>query len=1299
MIDRLRRGAPWVSLFIITAAPVVAAEPVDRQAAEILKVSGVRGGLVVHLGCGDGRLTAALRGNDRYQVLGLDRDAGRVQDARENLLQRGLYGPVTIDHWTGRVPLVDELVNLLVVDTGVQVKRDELLRVLVPDGVALLRSATGWTKLVKPRSDRIDEWTHYLHDASGNAVAHDELVGPPRHLQWLGSPRWSRHHDRMASMSALVSGSGRIFFIIDEGSRVSIQLPPRWKLVGRDAFNGTILWKRDITTWHSHLWPLKSGPTQLARRLVTAGGRVYATLGLKAPLSVLDGATGETIRELKDSQATEEILVDRGTVFALVNDGPAALDAFNPQLNVGDQARVGREFAWNRLPRRIVAWDAVSGRKRWQITGRVAPLSLAVGPKRLYYHDGDQIVAVSRDDGQVAWKAAGPVRKKFTVNFGPRVVLYRDVVLFAGGDRTMRAIDSASGKLLWKAVHDQSAYQSPEDLLVAGGLVWSAPTTRTGDSGVFTGRDPRSGEIKKKFAPDVSTYWFHHRCHMAKATDRFLMPSRTGIEFVDHEDEHWDINHWVRGGCLYGVMPCNGLVYAPPHNCACYPEAKLSGLNVLAPASDSRSVPKPPADEARLTRGPAYESLEGVETVDPDPADWATYRHDMGRSGATARAVAGELKPAWRTKLTGRLSTVVVADGRLYVAQIDQHTLHALDAETGKRLWRFTAGGRIDSPPSINGPRVLFGSADGSIHCLRAADGVHAWSFQAAPDNRRLMAFEQLESVWPLHGSVLVRDGVVSAVAGRSTFLDGGLRLLRLDARTGYKLSETILNERNPETGKNIQDRVQVLNMAVGLPDVLSASGDRVFMRSQEFDSEGNRLNLGPHSPQSPLQGSVQRGKTAHLFAPMGFLDGTFFHRSYWVYGRSFAGGHSGYYQAGKYTPSGRLLVTDGTSVYGFGRKPQYYRWTTTIEHQLFATGIEPPEEARSAVDEQVARRNARRGTTAMIRVAKSPSLNPKGQPLAVEAWVRADRPQGVVVARGGPTHGFALVFRGGRPRFVVRVDGKVASVSAKKRAVGRWVHLAGTLTAEKELRLFIDGKRVAKGKAPGLITADPIQAMEIGADDAGAVGTYRSPSGFTGIIDEVRVYHGSVTDAEIAAHHARPIQTETANAKLVFQCDFDDKTARDRSGNNNHGTIAGATAVAGQRGGAMKFVGRPARVGGSFVKHRWNVDLPLLVRAMVKAGPTLFVAGPPDLVDEEESFRLLVNREGTIAAKLARQDAALAGSEGGMLRAISASDGKTTAEMKLKSLPVWDGLVAARGRLYMATIDGSVVCLGAGEE
>jgi len=119
----------------------------------------------------------------------------------------------------------------------------------VSNGVACIKRGDDWTKIVKQRPKEMDEWTHYMHDSTGNAVSNDTLVGPPANLQWVGSPRWTRHHEHMSSINALVSANGRLFYVMDEGSRASIQLPPKWHLIARDAFNGTILWKRSIPLW------------------------------------------------------------------------------------------------------------------------------------------------------------------------------------------------------------------------------------------------------------------------------------------------------------------------------------------------------------------------------------------------------------------------------------------------------------------------------------------------------------------------------------------------------------------------------------------------------------------------------------------------------------------------------------------------------------------------------------------------------------------------------------------------------------------------------------------------------------------------------------------------------------------------------------------------------------------------------------------------------------------------------------------------------------------------------------------
>ena len=1258
----------------------------ERFAARIFAETGVRGGFVVHLGSGDGRLTAALRAGDGYRVHGLDRRSEQVDAARRRLRESGLQGTVSVDRLRGsRLPYVDGMVNLIVADGLQGVDATELTRVLTPNGVAYVRDGETWKKTVKPRPSTIDDWTHYLHDAGGNAVAHDSVVGPPRHLQWIGSPRWSRHHDRMASMSALVSAGGRIFYVMDEGSRVSIQLPPKWMLIARDAYNGTVLWKREIPSWHSHLWPLKSGPTQLARRLVAVGDTVYVTLGFRAPLTALDAATGETLRTYEGSAATEEVICTGDTIFVLSNKGQSELASFRPVHNVGDQRRVANEFVWNGKPREVMAFSAKTAKLLWKRESRVSPLTLTSDGERLFYHDGTSVVCHAAKTGEPLWTSGKLGRRaSFTMNFGPRIVVHGDLLLFAGGDRWMRAFTARDGKELWKAPHAKSGYQSPEDLLVVGDLVWSAPTTSTRDSGVYTGRDVRTGEVKVEFPPDVQTYWFHHRCYSAKATDRFLLPSRTGIEFVDVEKKSWQIHHWVRGGCLYGIMPSNGLVYAPPHDCACYPEAKLFGFNALA-AAEARASVVTVDDEERLEKGPAFG--EAVSSS-PGPHDWPTYRHDRARSGFTRAPVSRKLRLSWSVKaagLSGRLTSPVAAEGLVLVAAVDTHTLHALDQERGVERWRFTVGGRIDSPPTVSKGRVYFGSRDGSVYCLRARDGMLIWRFLAARADLRVMAFEDLESVWPVSGSVLVENGVVFLVAGRSNFLDGGLRFLKLDALTGRKLGEKVIDEKDPRTGENVQTKLQVLNMTAGLPDVLSSDGKWLYMRSQRFDYDGERLEHEPRSGKPAEQGSAQSGAGRHLFAPMGFLDDSWFHRAYWVYGRSFAGGHAGYYQAGKFAPSGRLLVFDDDKVYGYGRKPEYYRWTTTLEHQLFSTTRAPVELPKG---------NRRGSTTSMVSFEKSPILDPTGKAVSVEAWVKPGKPNGVILAHGGPAQGYALLLKGRKPSFLLRSEGNLYSVTAKRTlALGQWAHLVGIAKEDGKLRVYANGGLVAEGKAKSLITSDPAQTLQIGVDAVTGVGNYKSPHGFTGTIDEVRVYHGELSEDEIRERVTDLGRASARSATLVLECAFDDGDGKDGSGNRNHGEVSGTRDTKGKIGNGLRFAGKASRSGGSFIKHDWTADMPVYVRAIVLAGDHLFVAGPADLIDDESSFQKLVEGDEKVLAHLARQDRVLAGKEGSKLWVVSAKTGEKVADYSLTGLPVWDGMAIAGERVFMAMTGGVLTC------
>ncbi len=93
------------------------------------------------------------------------------------------------------------------------------------------------------------------------------------------------------------------------------------------------------------------------------------------------------------------------------------------------------------------------------------------------------------------------------------------------------------------------------------------------------------------------------------------------------------------------------------------------------------------------------------------------------------------------------------------------------------------------------------------------------------------------------------------------------------------------------------------------------------------------------------------------------------------------------------------------------------------------------------------------------------------------------------------------------------------------------------------------------------------------------------------------------------------------------------------------------------------------------------------------QADKTLFVAGPPDVVDEEKIWGRTLEPE--VQRELKAQSDALDGAQGAFLWAVSAEDGTMLAQYRLESPPVFDGMIAADGRLYISTKDGCLVCMG----
>ena len=280
-----------------------------------------------------------------------------------------------------------------------------------------------------------------------------------------------------------------------------------------------------------------------------------------------------------------------------------------------------------------------------------------------------------------------------------------------------------------------------------------------------------------------------------------------------------------------------------------------------------------------------------------------------------------------------RISSPTIAEGKVFAADVDAHSVRALDLDTGEPLWAYTAGGRIDSPPTWHKGRLLFGSRDGWVYCLRAEDGRLAWRFKATPD-RSICAYQQVESAWPVSGSILIKDDIAYFCAGRNSFLDGGMVLFGLDPATGQVRHRRHLYGPYNEDGSQVVMTREEYGHPFGIKgnkgDILLADDQYVYLRHDAFTPD-----LTPVEP-SQL-------KKPHLIPTPGFVQPVPHHRSFWTMNTKLL------YDipTGQGPSYGDILVKDGDRFYevrGYQPSRHDYFDPRTAGYTLFAGAIAPKE-------------------------------------------------------------------------------------------------------------------------------------------------------------------------------------------------------------------------------------------------------------------------------------------------------------------------------------------------------------------
>ena len=104
-------------LILIASFTIFSISVYAQKAKEIIEASGIKGGIVVHLNCNDGKLTSNLYFDNKYLVHGLDTDQKDVDTARNNIKSSGKHGKVTASLFDGKkLSQVDNLIQLIVAD-------------------------------------------------------------------------------------------------------------------------------------------------------------------------------------------------------------------------------------------------------------------------------------------------------------------------------------------------------------------------------------------------------------------------------------------------------------------------------------------------------------------------------------------------------------------------------------------------------------------------------------------------------------------------------------------------------------------------------------------------------------------------------------------------------------------------------------------------------------------------------------------------------------------------------------------------------------------------------------------------------------------------------------------------------------------------------------------------------------------------------------------------------------------------------------------------------------------------------
>lgn len=829
----------------VSVASTLQAAEVSAKTKSAKERIGVTRGVCVVLGMVRGELANYVRQGSidgRYVVYFQSPNADEVAILREAGQKAKVLGTqlfVDQGDWS-RLHLADNLAAVVIMtrEAEAAISDKELLRVLHPGGKAFLSDR----EIVKPFPEGTDSWSHPHHGPDNNPQSNDELIRFPYLTQFLADPKFCP----MPEVS--VAAGGRVFRAFGHIAHKANQNAMLNTLICANAYNGTILWKRE----------LPEGFMIHRNTMIATPDTLY--LGDHASCKLIDAATGEVRDEIvvpegiSDGPTWKWMAMVDGVLYALVGAKEFEVPT-QPSQTPGmghwpwgmwpghDYADPKTSFGFGRT---LLAINPSSKEVLWNHHEQdfLDSRGVCMRNDRIYFYSPTKFLGcLDARSGEVVWKntnaelleaigpdgrAQNPIAGYSTQTF---IKCTDDLIFFAGPQRPrLVAARTKDGKVVWQKEHGNFLLVLRDDAIYAiGPQLRSSPTTESGYKLAY-----EDGRV-------LANLYMRRACTRATGTaDSVFYRASGGTVRIDTATDMATHIAPMRPPCQDGVIISEGNLYWGPWMCGC--QLSLYGHICLTSAGDFNY--QPGVDDSRLK---VFPDAGSVKPLDIQPGDWPTYQGDNARSSTTDAELPQRVASAWTFDVpSDAFPTAPVAAGGLVFFGDRNGAVRAVGAADGQLRWQAFTSGAIYFPPAINAGRLFVGSADGRVYAFEAATGRSLWTFGAAPAERWISVYGKLISTWPVSGGVVVQDGTVYAAAGIAHY--DGTHVYALDAASGkvkwYNDSSGTTSER-AKHGVSLQGNLYIRD------GELRFVGGGVHEEARYDLATGRCLNQSTEAPRS----------------------------------------------------------------------------------------------------------------------------------------------------------------------------------------------------------------------------------------------------------------------------------------------------------------------------------------------------------------------------------------------------------------------------------------------------------------